>query len=93
VGFDVYSVVLISLEIRADIHFLWLKKLSDLEISRMIDSVYGSNVIWLRIIQKLTHHFEEGGHSLEDEPRPGRPHSTEHVDAIRALLAENLYIS
>jgi hypothetical protein len=39
------------------------------------------------------HHFEEGKHSLKNEHRLGCPRSIEHVDAIRALLAENLYLS
>jgi hypothetical protein len=39
------------------------------------------------------HRFEEGKYSLEDEPKSGRSRSTEHVDAICALLANDLYLS
>jgi hypothetical protein len=40
-----------SLEIRTVIHFLWLKKLSNVAISRDIDPVYGAGVVGLRAIQ------------------------------------------
>jgi hypothetical protein len=39
-----------SLEIRAAVDFLWLKDLSNAEISREIDSVYGKEVIRLMAI-------------------------------------------
>jgi hypothetical protein len=51
-GFDVCSVFLISLEIRAVIHFLWLKNLPNPEISHKIDPIYGAGVIGLRAMQK-----------------------------------------
>jgi hypothetical protein len=38
------------------------------------------------------HRFEEGEYSLEDEPRLSRLRSIEYVDAIRALLADDLYL-
>jgi hypothetical protein len=81
------------LEIRAVIHFLWLKKFPNPEISHKIDSVYESVIIWFRTIQKWTHRFEGGEHSLEDEPRPGHPRSAQYVDAIRVLLVNDTYIS
>jgi hypothetical protein len=49
-----------SLEIRAAVHFLWLKDLPNAEISREIDSVYGKEVIGLIAIQKWTHRFKDG---------------------------------
>jgi hypothetical protein len=81
-----------SLEIRAVVHFLWLKNLPNLEISHKIDSIYGSGVIGFMVIQKWMHRFEEGEHSFEDEPRHSCSRSTKHVDAIRALLADNPYL-
>jgi hypothetical protein len=78
-----------ALEIPTIIHFLWLKNLPNPEISHKIDSTYGAGFIWLRAIQKLTHRFEEGGRSLEDEHRSDHPRSMEHIDAIRAFLADD----
>jgi hypothetical protein len=48
-----------SLEIRTVIYFLWLKNLSDPEISHEIDIIDGASVIWFRDIQKWTHRFEK----------------------------------
>jgi hypothetical protein len=59
-----------SLEIRAVIHLLELKNLSNPEIFHHINFVDGLSVIWLRAIQKLTHRFEEGEHSRENDPDP-----------------------
>jgi hypothetical protein len=82
-----------SLEIRVVIHFLWLQKLPNVAISRNIDVIYGEGFIEIRTIRKLTHHFEEGDDSLEDELRPDRPRSTKCYNAIRSLLDENPYLS
>jgi hypothetical protein len=91
--YDIHLAFIMSFEIRAVIHFLWLQKLPNVAISRNIDAVYGECFIWLRIIQKWTYHFEEGDDSLEDELRPARPRSTKYCDAIRTLLDENTYPS
>jgi hypothetical protein len=48
--YDVRLAFLMSLEIRAVIHFLWLQKLPNVAISRNIDAVYGESVIWLTTI-------------------------------------------
>jgi hypothetical protein len=82
-----------SFEIRAVIHFFWLKNLPNAEIFREIDSIYGEGVIGPRAIQKLTHRFEDGDHSLDDGPRTDRHRSTEHVNAIRVLLVDDPYLS
>jgi hypothetical protein len=81
-----------SPEIRAVVRFRWWMKLSNPEASHKINSTYGSGIIELRVIWKWTHRFEEGEHGLEDEPKPSRPRSNEHVDAIYTLLADNPYI-
>jgi hypothetical protein len=39
------------------------------------------------------HRFAEDSHSLESRPRTDRPRSTEHVDAICALLTNDPYLS
>jgi hypothetical protein len=44
-------------------------------------------------MQKWMYCFEEGEHSLEDESRPDCLRSTEYIDAIRALLANDPYLS
>jgi hypothetical protein len=82
-----------SLKIHPAIHLPWLKELPNAVIPRQIDYVYGEGVIRLRAIQTWTHRFTDGDHSLEDGPRTGRPRSTEHVSAIRALLVDDLYLS
>jgi hypothetical protein len=82
-----------SLEIRAVIHLFWLKNLPNSEISHKIESIYWAGVIGLRDIQKWTHRFEDGELSLEDEPRINRLRSTEHIDAIHALLADDPHLS
>jgi hypothetical protein len=92
-GFAVYFALRMSLEIRAVIHFLWLKNFPNAEISREIDSIYGEDVIGLRAIQKWTHRFEDGDHSLDDRPKTGRPRSIKHVNAIRVLLVDDAYLS
>jgi hypothetical protein len=80
-----------SLEIRIAIHFLWLKDFSNAVISREINFIYGETVIGFRAIQEWTHCFEDSDHSLEDEPRTDRSRSIEPVDAIHALLVNDLY--
>jgi hypothetical protein len=82
-----------SPEIRAVIHFVWLKDVRNAEISRETEAVDGEGVTWRRAIQKWTRRFEDGDHSLEDAPMTRRPRSTEHVKAIRVLLADDLYLS
>jgi hypothetical protein len=81
------------LEIHAVIYFLWLKNLPNPEMFHEIDSVYGASVIGLSAIQKWTHCFEEGEQSLEDEFRFDFLCSTEHIDAIRALLTIDPHLS
>jgi hypothetical protein len=73
------------LEIRAVIHFLWLRKLPNVAISRNIDAIYLKGVGLLMVIQKWTHCFEESDDSLEDELRPRRPRSTTYCDVICTL--------
>jgi hypothetical protein len=87
--FTLHLTFLISPEIRAPIHFLWLKDLLNAEISREIDYVYVEWVIGLRAIQKWIHHFEDGDYNLEDGPRTHHLRSIEDVSAIRTLLADN----
>jgi hypothetical protein len=81
------------LEIRAIIHFLWLKDLPNVEISRQIDSIYREAVIGFRATQNLTHRFAEGDHCLEDEHKASPPGLTEYMNAIPALLADDPYLS
>jgi hypothetical protein len=92
-GFEIHAAFFTSLEVCTVIHFLWLKNLPVPEIFYKIDSIYWTGVIKLRVIQEWTHRSEEGDHSLEDEPRLGCLRSTEHVDAICALLVNHPYIS
>jgi hypothetical protein len=91
--YDARLAFLASLEIRPVIHFLWLQKLLNVAISCNIDTVYGEGIIGLRVIQKLTHCFEEGDDSLEDELRCNRLRSTKYCDAIRTLFKEKPYLS
>jgi hypothetical protein len=92
-GFAVCFALRMSFEIRAVIHFLWLKNLPNAEISHEIDSIYGEGVIGLRAIQKWTYRFEEGDHGLDDGPRTGHPRSTKYVNVIRVLLVDDPYLS
>jgi hypothetical protein len=75
-----------ALELRALIHFLWLKHSPNQAILSELDEVHGNDVITLRAVEKLTASFDGGGTELADLPRPGGPRDTEKVDAIRALI-------
>jgi hypothetical protein len=84
---------LFPLEIRVVIHFLWLKDFPNVKISHKIDSIYGEMVIILRSIRNWMHYFAEESHSLEDTPRTDCPRSIKYMDAIRALLTDDPYLS
>jgi hypothetical protein len=84
---------LISLEIRVVIYFLWLKDFPNIKISHEIDSIDGEIVIILKAIRNWMHYFAEESYSLKDTPRTDRPRSTKYVDATRALLTDDLYLS
>jgi transposase len=79
--------------VRSVTHFLWLQELSNIEISRELEDIYGKGMINLREVQRWTHRFVSGDESLEDKPRSGRPLSNENVSIISQLLTENLYLS
>jgi hypothetical protein len=91
-GFTIRLAFHISLKIRTVMYFLWLKDFPNAEIHREIDFVYEEGVIWPRDIRNWTHHFAEGDYSLEDRLRTDRLRSIEYMDAICALLADDLYL-
>jgi histone-lysine N-methyltransferase SETMAR len=82
-----------SLEIRAVIHFLWLKQASNQAIHSEIEDVYGRDVITLRTIEKWTAAFAGGRTELADLPRSGRPRETANIDAVRDLVDGEAYLS
>jgi histone-lysine N-methyltransferase SETMAR len=82
-----------SLEIRAVIHFLWLKNAPNQAILSELEHVYGTGVITLRAIEKWTAAFEGGRTELADLPRSGRPRDLGKIDAVRALIEGEGYLS
>jgi hypothetical protein len=82
-----------SLELRAVMHFLWLKRAPREAIHCELEEVYGKDVITLRTIKKWTATVEGRHTDLADWPRSGRPHDTGKVDAIRALVESEGYLS
>jgi hypothetical protein len=75
------------------IHFLWLKSLTAIKISRELDGVYGQAVLSLRTVERWLAHFAAGEEGLEDLPRSRRPRSDENSALITQLLADHRYRS
>jgi hypothetical protein len=78
---------------RRVIDLLWLKKLLNAKISREIHLASGAEVIGLWAIQKSKERFEESEQSFEDEGRSRGHRSTDHLNTIRALLADDPHLS
>jgi hypothetical protein len=75
-----------SLELRAVIHFLWLKHAPTQGIHFEPEQVYGEDVITLRTIEKWSAAFGGERTDLADFPRSERPCDTGKVDTVGALV-------
>jgi hypothetical protein len=64
------------------IHFLWLKSLTAVEISRKLVEVYGKAVLSLRTVERWLAGFAAGEEGLEDLLRSDRPRSDENIALI-----------
>jgi histone-lysine N-methyltransferase SETMAR len=82
-----------SLEIRAVIHFLWLKELPNQAILAEMHDTYGPEAVTLRTIERWTADFIAGRTELADLPRSGRPRDTGHVGRVRELIESEGYLS
>jgi hypothetical protein len=74
-------------------HFLRLKTLTAVEISRELDEVYGQAAPSLKTIERWLALFAADKERLEDLPRSGRPRSDENIALIAQLLADDLDLS
>jgi hypothetical protein len=81
-----------SVEMRSVLHFLWLKDLTIVEISREVDDVYGQGAPCPRTVQRLVTHFAVGEEGLEDRPRGDRPRSNQNIGLITQRLIDDPYL-
>lgn len=80
-------------EIRAIIHYLWLKGNDNKSIHQEVIDTYGPKAITLRTVQKRTKEFKEGRNTLNDLPRSGRPQKLDLIPIIQNYLLHNPYAS
>jgi hypothetical protein len=82
-----------SLELRAVIHFLWLKHVLNQAILSEFEEVYGKDVISLQDVEKWMAVFDSEHIEFADLPRPGRLCDATDVDAVRVLIESEGYLS
>jgi hypothetical protein len=82
-----------SLESSAVTHFLWLKHTPKEEILSELDDDYGTDVIRLRAVKNWTTAFDGECTELVDSPRSVRRRDTGKVDAVRAMIDGEGYLS
>jgi hypothetical protein len=82
-----------SLEIRAVIHFLWLKQTANQSILSELENVYGGDILILQAIQNWTAAFDGGWRELDNLPMSEQPHDIKNIDAVRSLIEEHGYRS
>jgi hypothetical protein len=82
-----------SVEIRPVMHFLWLKGLTAVEISREMGDVSGHAVLSLSTLERWLARFAAGDETLEDLPRSGRPRPDSNIALITQLLTDDPYLS
>lgn len=81
-------------EIRAVIRFLHAKKVSPIEIHRQLKEVYGDNCMSVQHVRKWCREFTEGRKDVHDEPRSGRPSTSDDVVAkVQRVLLEDRRIT
>jgi hypothetical protein len=82
-----------SLELLAVAHFLWLKNPPNQAILSELEEVYGNDVIALRAVEEWTAAFDGGRTEFADLLRSRRPSNTGEIDAVRALIEGQGYLS
>jgi hypothetical protein len=82
-----------SLELPAVMHFLRLKHTPNQAVLFGLVEVFGKDVITLRAVKTWTAAFDGGRTELADLPRCGRPRGTVKVNAVRALIEGEGYLS
>jgi hypothetical protein len=82
-----------SLEIRAVIHFLWLRHTPSQAIHSEFGEMYATEVMRVPGLEKWTNVFESGRIELLDLPKSGSPSGTEKIEAVRALTETRRYLS
>jgi hypothetical protein len=75
------------------IHFLWLKHTPNQAILSELEEVYSKDVITLLVVEKWTAAVERGHTELADLSRSGKPGDTGKVEAVRALIKGEEYLS
>jgi transposase len=72
-----------EIEIRAVIHFLWLKQYRNPDIFSKLEDVYDMGVTTLQTVESWTKAFTEERTTLNDSPTPGRPSRNHVTDAVK----------
>ena len=75
-------------EVQSIIRFLWAKGTAPIEIHRVIQAVYGSNVMTVQHVRKCQE-FSGCHVSVTDEQRSGRPSSAYLIPAIEETVPAN----
>jgi len=83
------------IELRAVVHFLFLKGLTNRAIYEEVNAVYGQGeqVVALSSVKYWTKAFKEGRTRMADESRPGRPRIPGLGERVKELLAEEQFLS
>jgi len=77
-------------ELRAVIRFLNVQKVQPIEIHRQLTNVYGDKCMSIQHVRKWCREFSEGRSDVHDEPRSGRPSSSDDVVAkVQWILLED----
>jgi hypothetical protein len=81
------------LEPRAVVHFWSPRQIPNEMIHSELEEIYGKDAITLRTIEKWTVAIERGRAGPADLPRSGRWRDTGRLDAVRALIRGQGYLS
>ena len=81
-----------TLEIRSVLKYLFIKGFDNKAILSELYSIYGSNCISLRTVQRRRKSYNEGTFSIYNENGGGRPAITEYDEQILEMLQDNPYL-
>ena len=82
-----------ELELRAVIHYCYLRGLTPIETEAEMKPVYGRQMCHIKTIRNWFANFDQGRKELSDLPRSGRPADNTCLDDILNLLDEQPFIS
>jgi hypothetical protein len=82
-----------QIEIRAVIHFLWLKRYRNTDILSQLEDVYCQGVMTLKTVERWTKAFLEERTTLNDSPTPGWPSRNDVTDAVKQIIHDDRFFS